>query len=288
MQQMQEMGDFGTITNSRYLYSASPLIEHIYIDAFPPHRQDQIRFATLHEVAARPEVLWDAKQRFAPQFSTEVDEHGDRIGNVYIDICTDSHNGADAAYAQRLQNSIDEKDQVVYSKRKLQMQEDAAYAQSLQLIAHGDNSKKTRTSKLADNEKAHTNKMALSEIEIAGALGSLGESSPDSQQMSSVNTRENLQMRLDLVTPLSVIEAHQTTVKTTTSPSNSISWKSWKKLSMDNHTSLINIHRPTSLSMDRHQKGHQLKILVRTLIDSPHLIKQRLSLPDQTSAKNGK
>jgi hypothetical protein len=60
------------------------------------------------------------------------------------------------------------------------MQEDAAYARSLQLIDDGDNSKKTRASKLADSEK--------------------------SQQMSSVNTRENLQMRLDLVTPLSVIE----------------------------------------------------------------------------------
>ena len=85
------------------------------------------------------------------------------------------------------------------------MQEDAAYARSLQLIADGDNSKKTRASKLADSGKAHTIKMALSEIEIAGALGSRAKS-PDSQQMSSVNTRENLQMRLDLVTPLSVIE----------------------------------------------------------------------------------
>jgi hypothetical protein len=180
MRQMQEMRDFGKITNSRYLYSASLLIEHIYIDAFPPQRQDQIRFATLHETAARPAVLWDAKQRSAPQFSTEVDEHGVPIGNIYIDLNTDAHIDADAAYAQRLQNSIDEKDQVVYSKRKLQMQDDAAYARSLQLIDDGDNSKKTRASKLADNEK--------------------------SQQMSSVNTRENLQMRLDLVTPLSVIE----------------------------------------------------------------------------------
>ena len=191
MQQMQEMGDFGVITNSRYLYSASPLIEHIYIDAFPPHRQDQIRFATLHEIAARPAVLWDAKQRFAPQFSTEVDEHGVPIGNIYINLCTDAHIDADAAYAQRLQNSIDEKDQVVYSKRKLQMQEDAAYARSLQLIADGDNSRKTRASKLADSAKA---------------LGSLCEAPPQPQQMSSVNTLENLQMRLDLVTPLSVIE----------------------------------------------------------------------------------
>ena len=203
MQQMQQMGDFGTITNSHYLYSASPLIEHIYIDAFPPYRQDQIRFATLHEVAARPAVLWNSQQRFAPQFSTLVDENGDCIDDVYISICTEAHNDADAAYAQRLQNSIDEKDQVVYSKRKLQMQEDAAYAQSLQLTADGDNSKKTRASKLADLleghcGKAHTIQMALSEI----------ATDAKSQPMSSVNTRENLQMRLDLVTPLEDSEIH--------------------------------------------------------------------------------
>ena len=88
------------------------------------------------------------------------------------------------------------------------MQEDAAYAQSL--LMTGDNSKKTRASKLADllkgqSGKAHTIKMALSEIEIAGAMG---EASPNSQQMSSVNTRENLQMRLDLVTPLEDSEIH--------------------------------------------------------------------------------
>ena len=48
MAQAQEMGEFGRINNSRYLIKASPLIEHIFINAFPPHRQDQIRTATLH------------------------------------------------------------------------------------------------------------------------------------------------------------------------------------------------------------------------------------------------
>ena len=71
--------------------------------------------------------------------------------------------------------SIDEKDQVVYSKRQLQMQEDAAYAQSLQLIADGDNSKKTRASKLADllkgqSGKAHTMNMALSEFDADAVM----------------------------------------------------------------------------------------------------------------------
>ena len=168
MQQAQEMGEFGRIDNSRYLMKASPLIEHIYISAFPPYRQDQIRTATLHEVKNRPEVLWDARRRFPPRFSTEQDEH-----NVYITICTDSDHDADAAYAQRLQNAIDEKDSVVYSKRKLQLQEDAAYAQSL-AAADADNNRKTR---------ANTTQ----------------------QQMSSVNNRENLQMMLDIVTPLEEI-----------------------------------------------------------------------------------
>ena len=128
---------------------ASPLVEHIFINAFPPHRQDQIRTATLHEVAKRPEVLWDARRRFPPQFSTEMDEH-----DVYITVCNDADNDADAAYAQRLQNPIDEKDSVVYSKRQLQLQEDAAYAQSLQLIiADNDNNKKTRANTSANRHQ---------------------------------------------------------------------------------------------------------------------------------------
>ena len=60
-------------------------------------------------------------------------------------------------------------------------------------------------------------------------------------------------------------------------------WYSWKNLSMVNHTSLINTHRPTLLFTD-----HQLKCMVMNLSDSLHLIEQRLSLQDQTSAKNGK
>ena len=43
----------------------------------------------------------------------------------------DGNHDADAAFAQRLQNSLDKKDAVVYSKRKLQMREDAEYARSL-------------------------------------------------------------------------------------------------------------------------------------------------------------
>ena len=77
-------------------------------------------------------------------------------------------------------------------------------------------------------------------------------------------------------------------MKSVNCPSNSTSWKSWKKLYMDNHISLINIHRPMLYSTDQHQKEHQLKCLVKNPTDSSHLIKQRLSLQGQTSAKNGK
>jgi hypothetical protein len=52
---------------------------------------------------------------------------------------------------------------------------------------------------------------------------------------------------------------------------------------MVSHISLINTHRPTLLFMD-----HQLKHMMKILIDSQHLIQQRLSLQGQTSAKNGK
>ena len=86
----------------------------------------------------------------------------------------DGHLDADLAFAKRLQDSIDPKDPVSYSKRMLQMQEDAEYAQSL-VAAEAGNNRKTR---------ATTNQ----------------------QQMSSVNDREHLQTMLDIVTPLSVIE----------------------------------------------------------------------------------
>ena len=62
MRQTMEMGEFGWIDNPGYLMKASPLIEHIFISAFPPFRQDQIRTATLREVENRPEVLWDARR----------------------------------------------------------------------------------------------------------------------------------------------------------------------------------------------------------------------------------
>ena len=37
MRQAMEMGEFGRIDNPGYLMKASPLIEHIFISAFPPH-----------------------------------------------------------------------------------------------------------------------------------------------------------------------------------------------------------------------------------------------------------
>ena len=169
MTQAMEMGEFGKIDNPGYLMKASPLIEHIFISAFPSDRQDQNRTATEQEVRDRPEVLWDARRRFPPRFSTEQDEH-----NIYINICRDSDHDADAAFAQRLQDSINEKDSIIYSKRQLQMQEDAKFAQSPSTTEAGNNRKTRATTQ--------------------------------SQQMSSVNDREDLQVLLDIVTPLEVIE----------------------------------------------------------------------------------
>ena len=170
MTQAMEMGEFGKIDNPGYLMKASPLIEHIFISAFPPHKQDQIRTATLQEVKGGPEVLWDARRRFTPGFSTEQDEN---------DICInykpfDGNLDADATFAQRLQDSINEKDSVIYSKRKLQMQEDAEYAKSL-VAAEAGNNRVARATQLHQ------------------------------QQMSSINDREHLQNMLDMTTPLQVI-----------------------------------------------------------------------------------
>ena len=38
MLQVQQMGEFGRIDNPQYLANASPMMEHIFIDAFPPFR----------------------------------------------------------------------------------------------------------------------------------------------------------------------------------------------------------------------------------------------------------
>ena len=118
MNQTMEMGEFGRIDNPGYLMKAAPLMEHIFINAHPPSKQDQIRTGTLQEIQHRPEVLWDARRRFPPRFSTDQDEH-----DLYINYRPyDGQLDADLAFAQRLQDSIDQKDAIVYNKRKLQMQ----------------------------------------------------------------------------------------------------------------------------------------------------------------------
>ena len=132
--------------------------------------EDQIRTATLREVENRPEVLWDARRRFPPRFSTKQDEH-----DIYINYKPfDGNLDTDAAFAQRLQDSINEKDLVVYSKRKLQMQEDAEYAKSL--AEEPVNKTMTRAT------KRHQ------------------------QEMSSVNDTVHLQNMLEMVTTPQVIQ----------------------------------------------------------------------------------
>ena len=132
------------------------------------------------------------------------------------------------------------------------MQRDAEYAQSL-VAAEAGNNRQTRATS-------------------------------DQQQLSSINDREHLQTMLDIVAPPSVIEDSE-------EDDQPIKLNQLEELEEVIHGQPYQpdqYSQPTSLSMDQHQRGHQMKCLVRTLIDSPHLIKQRLSLPDQTSAKNGK
>ena len=96
MLQAQNMGEFGRIDNPQYLANASPLIEHIFLEAFPPRRQDQICTATLHESMDRAHVLWDARRRFPPRFATDLDER-----DVYINYRPyDGHLDADLAFAK--------------------------------------------------------------------------------------------------------------------------------------------------------------------------------------------
>ena len=178
MLQAQKMGEFGQIENPQFPTNATPVIEHIFIDAYPPQRQDQIRTATLREAMDRPFVLWDARRRFPPRFSTNPDDKSIYFGGIDDDLSMD----ADAAFAQRLQNAIDEKDIVVYSKRKLQMQEDAEYAQSLAAAEASLNG--------AGN---HRKTRAISH----------------QQQMASVNDQANLQSRLDSITPLSAMSHNE-------------------------------------------------------------------------------
>ena len=174
MRQTMEMGEFGRIDNPGYLMKASPLMEHIFINAFPPFRHDQIRTGTLQEIKHRPYVLWDTRRRFPPRFSTDQDEH-----DLYINYRPfDGQLDANLAFAQRLYDSINEKDAVIYSKRRLQMQEDAEYAKSL-IAAEAGNNRMTRATQLQQ------------------------------QQMSTVNDQEHLQNMLDMATPLQVIQGSE-------------------------------------------------------------------------------
>jgi hypothetical protein len=168
MDQTMKMGEFGRIANDAYLMKASPLMEHIFVNAFPPFRQDQIRTCTLQEIQHRPKVLWDSRRRFPPRFSADQDEQ-----NLYVNYRPyDGQLDADLAFAQRLQDSIDQKDAIVYSKRKLQMQEDAEHAKSL-------------------DEKPVNKRMT--------------RASKQQQQMATVNDTVHLQNMLEMVTPLQVI-----------------------------------------------------------------------------------
>ena len=168
MNQTIEMGEFGRIDNPGYLMKASPLMEHIFINAFPPFRQDQIHTGTLQEIKHRPEVLWDARRRFPPRFSADQDEQ-----NLYVNYRPyDGQLDADLAFAQRLQDSIDQKDAVVYNKRKLQMQADYVYAKSL------------------DEEPVNK---------------TMTRASKQQQQMATVNDTVHLHNMLDMVTSLQVI-----------------------------------------------------------------------------------
>ena len=244
------MGEFVRIVNDAYLMKASTMMEHTFINAFPPFRQDQIRTATLREVENRPEVLWDARWRFPPRFSTDQDEH-----DMYINYRPfDGHPDADLAFAQRLQDSIDQKDAVVYSKRNLQMQEDAEYAKTL--AEEPVNKKMTRA---ADSNSRWQLLTTQYTCKICWKWLHLYKSSKTMKKMTMIS-RWNLP-----------------------------SWNSWKKLSTDNHMCLVTT-KITFTSMDQNHRDHQLKHTMKTLndVDPSHLIKQRLPLPDQTSAKNGK
>ena len=118
----------------------------------------------------RADVLWDARRRIPPRFTTDSE-----CRDMYVDYCPhDGQLDADLAFAQRLQESIDEKDSITYNKRKLQLQRDSEYAQSL-ATAEAGNIRLTRAKS-------------------------------GQQQMSSINDREHLQTMLDIVAPPSIIE----------------------------------------------------------------------------------
>jgi hypothetical protein len=83
---------------------------------------------------------------------------------------------ADLAFAQQLQDSIDQRDAVVYSKRKVQMQEDAEYAKSL------DEEPVNKTTTRASKQQ---------------------------QQMATVNDTVHLQTMLERVTLLQFIQDNE-------------------------------------------------------------------------------
>ena len=123
------------------------------------------------------------------------------------------------------------------------MQEDAKFAQSLFAAEAGNNRKTRATTK--------------------------------SQQMSSINDRENLQVMLDIVTPLEIIEDSEESEDE--KPTNFDQLEELEELIEGQPIRLINT-KITLLFMDQYQEDHQLECMVKTPNDSLHLIEPRFSL----------
>ena len=117
MEQVLAMGSYGVIRNTPWVMRYSTLIEHIYINASPPSVQNDIAILPWNDHPGRQEVMWAAHRNLPPRFWSggklnEYDAEADQIDQ-------------DAIMAYQLQETLNEKDQVVYDQQQLQLQQEA-------------------------------------------------------------------------------------------------------------------------------------------------------------------
>ena len=117
MDQVLAMGSYGVIRNGEWVHRYSTLIEHIHINANPPSVQNDIAILPWNAHPKRPEVMWSAHRNLPPRFwnggkLNEYDAEAEQIDQ-------------DSIMAYQLQETLNEKDQVVYDQHQLQLQEEA-------------------------------------------------------------------------------------------------------------------------------------------------------------------
>ena len=200
MEQVLAMGSYGVIRNGRWVARYSNLLEHIYINASPPSVQNDIAILPWNDHPGRQEVMWAAHRNLPPRFWSggklnEYDAEAEQIDQ-------------DAIMAYQLQETLNEKDQVVYDQHQLQLQEEA---EATRRMANDDilrKSSKYRALQKKGNQPPEEGKvkselliMAMSLCNDDTIADKIHNAAARQVPMSQFNSRENLEAILEVVQP---------------------------------------------------------------------------------------